>query len=398
MITFLILLLPMLLAVPVGTLLVQVLAAGRSFRTAGASTQEPSLGQLAMRMAVLVPAHDEADLIASTVTELRRELAPGDRLLVVADNCSDDTASLAAAAGAEAIERRDLARRGKGYALDFGVRHLSMDPPDVVLVVDADCSVSRGSLLALAAAAGACGRPAQSAYMMHPPRDPSPKERIAAFAWRVKTWVRPMGMRALGLPCGLSGTGMAFPWAVVSRLPLASSALAEDVELGIAATRAGFPPFFAPWVEVSSAFPETREASKTQRRRWEQGSLAAIGRYCLPLLADTIRRGRPELLAMALDLAVPPLALLSMLVAGGTLVAVSANYFAGTGSPLMYLAIVAPGAALAVAVGIAWFRFGRECLSIWDLAYAPWYAASKIGMYLSVVLSRRPEWIKTKRR
>ena len=101
---------------------------------------------------------------------------------------------------------------------------------------------------------------------------------------------------------------------------------------------------------------------------------------------------------MAFDVAVPPLALLLLLVIAATLLATAANYFAGSGSPLLYLCVGAPAALLIAAVGIAWFRFGRECLSIWDLAYAPWYAASKVGMYLSVVLSRRPEWIKTKRR
>ena len=78
-----------------------------------------------------------------------------DRLIVVADNCSDDTRQIATDAGAEVISRDDAERRGKGFAMDFGVRHLTVDPPEVVIFVDADClpdadSMSRIATLATA--------------------------------------------------------------------------------------------------------------------------------------------------------------------------------------------------------------------------------------------------------
>lgn len=57
------------------------------------------------RVAVLVPAHNESLIIIATLNSLLPQLQAGDRLLVVADNCSDDTAALARAAGAEVIER-----------------------------------------------------------------------------------------------------------------------------------------------------------------------------------------------------------------------------------------------------------------------------------------------------
>ena len=80
------------------------------------------------RVAVLVPAHNEATLIASTLASIRPQLREGDQLLVVADNCTDQTANLARAAGAHVVERQDQQRRGKGYALDFGVQHLRQSP------------------------------------------------------------------------------------------------------------------------------------------------------------------------------------------------------------------------------------------------------------------------------
>src|SRR5688572_10630108 len=88
------------------------------------------------RVAVLMPAHDEREVIADTLAGLLPELQSGDRLLVVADNCSDDTAAIARAAGATVIERSDRERRGKGYALAYGLQALVEHPPDVVVIMD----------------------------------------------------------------------------------------------------------------------------------------------------------------------------------------------------------------------------------------------------------------------
>ena len=104
------------------------------------------------RVAVLVPAHNESVNVLATIECLKRQLGSADRLLVIADNCNDDTAELARLAGALVIERHNFDLRGKGYALAFGVDHLRADPPEVVLVV---CGSRYATAGAEAAAAGA---------------------------------------------------------------------------------------------------------------------------------------------------------------------------------------------------------------------------------------------------
>src|SRR5262249_28430702 len=99
--------------------------------------------------AVLVPAHDEGGGIAATGRNVRDQLMPGDSLLVVADNCTDRTAGAARAAGADVVERTDPDLRGKGFALEYGLRQLENLPPGVVVVVDADCLLETGALDAL---------------------------------------------------------------------------------------------------------------------------------------------------------------------------------------------------------------------------------------------------------
>src|SRR5262249_19653464 len=101
----------------------------RRARTIDVSTPRP-------RCAVVIPAHNEPAGFGDTTKRLQPQSRPGDRLIVVADNCSDSTAAAAREAGAEVIERQDAERRGKGFALDFGLKHLEADPPAVVVVID----------------------------------------------------------------------------------------------------------------------------------------------------------------------------------------------------------------------------------------------------------------------
>jgi len=96
-------------------------------------------GAAAGTAAVLVPAHNESQNLVPTLLDIRAQLGEGDRLVVVADNCTDDTAEVARACQAEVIVRNCPEKRGKSYALDWGVRNLGEVRPDTVIIVDADC-------------------------------------------------------------------------------------------------------------------------------------------------------------------------------------------------------------------------------------------------------------------
>ncbi len=106
-------------------------------------TPKRQVSHAPLDLAIVVPAHNEADGIASCIASLRA-CDPGDgtvTVVVVADNCEDDTAAQAAATGARVLVRHDPARRGKGYALDFAFRQLLTEPFAAFLVVDADTRV-----------------------------------------------------------------------------------------------------------------------------------------------------------------------------------------------------------------------------------------------------------------
>src|SRR5262249_58162412 len=89
------------------------------------------------KVCVIVPEHNESVSIAKTIAAIKPQLTTRDRLVVVADNCSDDTATIAALEGAEVIERHDQERVGKGYALAHGIQFVGRSgAPEVVILVD----------------------------------------------------------------------------------------------------------------------------------------------------------------------------------------------------------------------------------------------------------------------
>ncbi len=377
------------LAVPALILFAEVLFALRHRR---GSAQPPGLRP---KVAVLMPAHDEASGIRQSLHNLLPQLLPADRLIVIADNCSDETAGIAAAAGAEVIERRDPTRRGKGFALDFGVRHLEHNPPDVVIIADADGVFSVGAIDFLARDCRTHARPIQALYLMRSPEGAGTRTRIAQFAWLVKNQVRPGGLLALALPCHLMGTGMAFPWACIQAAQLATGHIVEDMQLGLDLARKGEAALFCPEVLVTSYFPQTDDGIRSQRTRWEHGHLGLILTAAPRLLLAGLLKFDLGASALALDLMVPPLALFVML---ATLNFMLDGVFAILGGRAAPFALASATLAwVGLAVLLSWIRYGRSIISLYALATAPVYALRKVPIYLGFLLSRQLDWVRSKR-
>jgi cellulose synthase/poly-beta-1,6-N-acetylglucosamine synthase-like glycosyltransferase len=382
----------LLLLVPVAVLFSEVLSAVTSpSRRSGQAQQTLERG----RLAVLMPAHNESLIIGETLSFVIPQLGRLDRLIVVADNCTDDTAQIARAAGAEVVTRTDIGRRGKGYALDFGVRHLERDPPELVIVVDADCRLASGCIDRLARQCAQTARPIQALYLMHARKDAGLKMRIAEFAWVVKNLVRPTGLNRLGLPCQLMGTGMAFPWACIKAANLATGHIVEDLNLGIELARAGTPPLFCPDALVMSEFPSSIAGIQGQRTRWEHGHIGVILGEVPRLLLESLTRPSASLMALALDLGVPPLALLTLevvLMSTAGLV----FYIAARASFPLEVA-VATAVLLVLSILLSWMRYGRKIISLGSLALAAVYAFWKIPLYARFVVARQLDWVRSKR-
>lgn len=347
------------------------------------------------RIAVLVPAHNEATGIGPTLEALRSQLRAADQLLVVADNCSDDTAQVARAAGAITVERHDPDRIGKGYALDFGVRHLAGAPPQVLIIIDADCLPATGTLTRLAAVCLQTMRPVQGLYLMQAKPGAAASTVVAQFAWRVKNWLRPLGAARLCMGCQLMGSGMAFPWDIISLAPLASSHLVEDLALGLALAERGWAPVFCPEAMVSSVFPDNQAGADAQRTRWEHGHLSVILQQAPRLLLGALRRRDGQLALLALDLCIPPLSLLVLLVAASTGALLLAAWL-GHRTALYAVALPIP-LLLAVTLLVAWRKAGHDILPPAKLAHLAGYLLAKLPLYLRFLVRRQRRWISSLR-
>ncbi|SNS99768.1 Glycosyltransferase, catalytic subunit of cellulose synthase and poly-beta-1,6-N-acetylglucosamine synthase [Sphingomonas laterariae] len=345
-------------------------------------------------IALVIPAHDEAAGIGTILGRLKAVLTPGVRMLVVADNCTDDTAAVARAAGAEVIARHDASRRGKGFALAFGRDHLRAQPPRAAIVIDADCVADPGALERIAALAVATGRPVQSAYLFSPRRDAAPMVQISNFAFLVKNLIRQNGARAIGAPALLTGSGMAFPWEIFGRAALATDNIVEDLALGVDLTREGHAPIFDPQA-LTWTQPSTEGGTLTQRTRWENGFMTVARKQALPLIGEALRKGRPALLWTGLHLLTPPLALLMALNLGAALLL---GLLALIGMPSApFAAATALFGVNALLVLAAWALHGRAHMGLGTILRLPLYMLWKLPIYLRLVRGGETRWIRTER-
>lgn len=378
------------LLVPVAVLFIECCAALLPIRSESNSGEIPR-----PCIAVLIPAHNEASGIGETLKTILPQLTERDRLIVIADNCNDETALIARSFGATVLERKDAERRGKGYALDYGLGFIEQDPPEVVVLVDADCIVHTGTIDRIARLAAAKGQPVQATYLMEQPANPKPKDAVSALAFTVKNLVRPSGLSRLGLPCLLTGTGMAFPWSIIREAPLASGNIVEDMQLALDLAIAGHPAVFCGEARVTGLLPQQEQAATSQRTRWEHGHLQTLLTQVPRLLKASVQQTRFDLLAIALDLFVPPLSLLVMLwgaATGGALLAATLGF-----SSVPAIILASQGLLIFISIFGAWAKFGRADLPIQTLLAVPFYILWKIPLYFAFLIRPQTKWVRTER-
>lgn len=344
-------------------------------------------------IAVVIPAHDEEAGIAATVAAARAQMAAGDRVLVVADNCTDNTAAAARAAGADVVERQDADRRGKGYALQHGVDQLRAVPPEAVVFLDADCDVAPGAIDRIARRAVHRRRPVQALYLARPAAEAGPASAVSAFAWLLLNRVRMSGLQTLGRFSRLTGSGMAFPWALAAEQQFATGEIVEDLAMTVALIGEGAPPILDMDAVVESALARSGSGAATQRARWELGSLRLAVRQAGALFARGLS-GDWRSLLMAFDLLVPPLTVLGAVIVLGCLASIP---FALAGRQAPLALFWDAGLLFAVTIVIAWFAYGRTALPPKTLAGLGDYLLGKLRVYGGEGRESARRWTRTDR-
>lgn len=348
-----------------------------------------------MSFDVVVPAHNESAVLARVLTSLDRLDWPRAqyRTLVVADNCTDDTASLARKLGAVVLERHDAENRGKGYALNFAFQaSRARGFAQAVVVVDADAQVSPNMLEAIAAR---MERGAAAVQVHYGVSNPSAtwRTRLLTIAKATVHILRSRARERLGVSCGVRGNGWAVTHRLLAAVPYQAFSLTEDLEYGIELGLAGYRVHYADEASSNAEMVSTERDSRKQRQRWERGRFQLIRSRTLLLLRRAIQRRSRICLDLACDLMVLPLSYVVLNVGALTALALTVSRWDGSFRPAIWAALFC-WACLVCYVCRGWQLSRVGAQGLLDLARVPQFLLWKILLMLS---RESTEWTRTKR-
>jgi 1,2-diacylglycerol 3-beta-glucosyltransferase len=344
---------------------------------------------------IVIPAHNEEVGIADAVRSALAIDWPSDRfrVVVVADNCTDTTAEVAARAGAQVLVRQNAELRGKGYALTHAFEESRQrNWAQAVVIIDADSQVSPNLLEAIAARLERGEHAVQVHYGVSNIHA-SWRTRLMAIALGAFHKVRSRGRERLGLSCGIRGNGWGVTHALLEQVPFERFSLAEDVDFGIDLGMRGVRIAYADEAWCDGEMVSGGTNAQSQRRRWEEGRVDILMRRTLPLLKRAVTARSLVCLDLAIDLLVLPLSYVALnavalTAAGWLLVSTESNSLWPWLGPLCC-------AALALYVLRGWQLSNTGVRGLLDLLRAPFFLLWK----LVVVFRRRrtSEWVRTNR-
>lgn len=241
---------------------------------------------------ILIPAHDEESVIEDTILSLKALTYPKKdyQIVVIADNCSDNTATIAKKNKVKVVERFDESKKSKGYALEYAMDNLKILEKDVihhsVVVIDAD-TLTDPKLLDKLAKEHANGSDwIQCYYTVRNPEDSNYSKMLTvAFALFNGSWQ--LGTHLIGLGASFRGNGMSFNVLGLKRHPFKVYGLTEDLEFSWTLRCRGEKVCFLKEARVFGEMVTKQDsAAKSQRIRWEQGRKELKSKFFRPILEN----------------------------------------------------------------------------------------------------------------
>ena len=245
-------------------------------------------------VSVVIPCHNEAEVIAETIRSLYDIDYPDLRIIVVDDGSSDDTAAIAAACGGELLLVRQPAG-GKAAALNAG---LALVRTPLTLLVDADCVFPRDGLRKAVRHLIGEREDALGGHLAVLNRDNwltlQQELEYGDLALRHFFWRFDLNLSHTQdvIPGAL---GMFRTEALRSAGPLSSIHLAEDVALTARLVELGRRLAFSPFLQAATVVPDTLSSLRIQRRRWVRGYTQVVVQQLLRLGRINERAGMAAL-------------------------------------------------------------------------------------------------------
>jgi hypothetical protein len=350
-----------------------------------------SLPPAALRLDVVIPAHNEEAVIGPVIDSLHDQQGPASpgRILVIADHCSDATAAVARAHGAEVMERNE-GQAGKPPSLREGLADLAARPDrgDAVMLLDADCLCDPTLLSALSAHLADGAEVVQAAYRVADDDRGAVRSSLRR-AFALRNVVRAGGSARLGLPSLLFGSGIALRWESIDALSFAdprlggtgdSRPVGDDVLMALELLGRGHHPRFCGDAGVSAPAPTDEGDLGAQRLRWEAGQ-ALMWRRAAETLPELVRRRDVRGVVALVDWMTPPLA--PTVGAFGAASAVTGLLVAGrVVGPRVLVAPAVAASALVVYLGVGVTVLEGPRAAVDLFRSAPRFLTWKASLYL----------------
>jgi 1,2-diacylglycerol 3-beta-glucosyltransferase len=346
------------------------------------------------RFLFLVPAHDEGAGIQPCVTSLLKMDYPAHlrTVVVIADNCSDDTADFAEAAGATVLVRNDPELRGKPRALEWALRELDLSNQDAVVIIDADTVVEADLARHLARKGSWSGRSGQ-VYCGVSNRSENALTRMAMVFANLRYHFSFPLKEAAGLNIPLQGNGMVFGADLLEERGWDAFSICEDWEMYALLTVDGVATVGCPEARALAQEASTLEQSNSQRQRWAAGKITVLWRYAWPILRSGIGpRQKLDLMAELTHLG--PAAHLAVVVLLSAFVLILGL----PGSTALLVALWIPVARIGVYTLLALRLEERPMRVLASFLYLPFYAVWRLVVQITSLsmLGDKP-WIRTQR-
>ena len=370
--------------------LLSVFKRNRAGSTPGVSSAEVP------RLLFLVPAHDEELLIAGCVRSLVGMNYPRGktRIIVIADNCSDQTAEIARTEGAEALIRVDRDAPGKPRALAWALDQIELRDWDACVIVDADSTVAPGFATGVAKLAPLNDIAFQSNIGMLNEFE-NWLTRLGGVLARCRYEVTYPLKQSAGLNCPINGNGMGFGTNLLIRDGWRAFSITEDSEQYAVYTEAGVPIRHASEADLFAQEPRSLDQGVTQRRRWLAGRIRIIRDWAVRLVVSPRISWHQKLDAFVeLGLASP---VLHLLVAALVVVAALVGIRGTTGWWIAALAAASlTGLAISTIVVIA--RHPQPWRTLSSFVLLPVYAVWRLVVLVrTIVTLRDTTWRRTAR-
>lgn len=243
------------------------------------------------RFMAIIPAHNEAAVVANLVESLKNQNYPKELydIYVIADNCTDNTAEVARNAGAIVYERFDETKKTKGFALQwFLAQKIEEDAPyDALCVFDADNIADENFLKAMNKKLCQGENVVQGYRDIKNPTDNWITAGYAIFYWTMNRFYH-YARYNIGLSPLLNGTGFMVRFDVIKPTGWDTKTLTEDIEFSLKNIIEGRRLGWATDAIVYDEQPTGFKQSWSQRSRWTVGHIQCLKEYT-GLLATAVK-------------------------------------------------------------------------------------------------------------